>query len=94
MKKLFKISACIVAFLLILFIASCDNHKHTYEGDYTYNATEHWHKANCGHDDISGKEAHAFSDWKVALAPTEILTVLKEEYVQYVVILKKEYYLN
>jgi hypothetical protein len=55
MKKLLKISVCIFALLFGLAVASCDNHKHTYEDKYTYNATEHWHNANCGHDDVSGK---------------------------------------
>ena len=36
-------------------------HTHTFEKGWTYNDTDHWHKADCGHEEIADKAAHEFS---------------------------------
>lgn len=35
-------------------------HTHVYEEKWTTDSTSHWHKATCGHDEISGKTEHEF----------------------------------
>ena len=64
MKKVLCLS---LAMLLVLFaFAACNKeeaHTHTYAADWTYDETNHWHKATCEHtDEKSGLGAHVDSD--------------------------------
>ena len=64
MKKVLCLS---LAMLLVLFaFAACNKeeaHTHTYAADWTYDETNHWHKATCEHtDEKSGLGEHVDSD--------------------------------
>ena len=42
---------------------SADNqHTHTFASDWSYDSTYHWHSSTCGHDVVSGKSLHTFSN--------------------------------
>lgn len=44
--------------------ATDKTHKHTYEQTWTFDETNHYHKATCEHpDEVSNFEAHKFSGW-------------------------------
>ena len=52
-------------------IAKLD-HTHKFSSDWTSNATDHWHAATCGHtEEVSGKTAHTFGEWKTTVEATE-----------------------
>lgn len=36
-------------------------HVHTYDDEWSYDESNHWHQANCGHDDISGFSEHTLT---------------------------------
>ena len=45
---------------------------HAYSEDWTSNATDHWHAATCEHvEEVSGKTAHSFGEWKTTVEATE-----------------------
>lgn len=45
-------------------ISTTKAHSHSFEEEWTYDETHHWHKANCGHDEeIEAKDGHAFTAW-------------------------------
>ena len=50
--------------LIAVSVAACDScaqeHEHTYSSAYEYDDTGHWHKADCGHDVTTAKEAHTY----------------------------------
>ena len=65
----------IFVILTIVFISGCQKnipdlppspepptHKHTFEEAWSYDETYHFHKATCGHDEISNKAEHIFSN--------------------------------
>lgn len=56
-----------------------DTHTHTFEKDWTYDETNHWHAANCGHDGEQGsKAAHTFSETTEGTATcTEGVTIIR-----------------
>lgn len=39
-----------------------DSHSHTYSENWTYDETNHWHAATCGHDVVSGKAEHSYDE--------------------------------
>ncbi len=44
---------------------------HTYSDEWTYNGTDHWHAATCGHTgEMSGKAPHEWDDGKITVEPT------------------------
>ena len=44
---------------------------HTYSDEWTYNGTDHWHAATCGHtDEVSGKAPHEWDGGKITVEPT------------------------
>ena len=48
------------------------DHTHKFSSDWTRNATDHWHAATCEHaEEVSGKTAHTFGDWKTTVEATE-----------------------
>ena len=65
MKRLAKWLMIIMTVCLIaVSVAACDScaqeHVHTYSSAYEYDDTGHWHKADCGHDVTTAKEAHTY----------------------------------
>ena len=75
--------------LVATFLTSCGNqptpkpnpeHVHTFEEGWTSNETDHWHKANCGHDLSSGIESHIDlnSDGKCDKCGRDVPVILKE----------------
>ena len=48
------------------------DHTHKFSSDWTSDATDHWHAATCGHaEEVSGKTAHTFGEWKTTVEATE-----------------------
>lgn len=45
-------------------------HVHTYESNWTNDATHHWHASTCGHED-GEKEEHVFDDGFIEKQPTD-----------------------
>ena len=43
---------------------------HIFSEDWTWDDDYHWHASTCGHDVISGKAEHEWTDWTVTVAPT------------------------
>lgn len=49
-----------------------DGHEHTFEEDWSYNATYHWHVANCEHTtEVRGMAPHNFSNNKCTVCGYE-----------------------
>ena len=76
MRKIRIISLCFCVLLLSLLLTCCTEeviHDHTYEEELSYDENYHFHKANCGHDVTSTKEAHLFDEGKIIkdATPTE-----------------------
>ena len=67
-----KILIKILPFILLLISCSATSsnstekaHEHSFSSAWTKDENYHWHLANCGHDLISDKAQHNFSDWKI-----------------------------
>ena len=68
MKKIYLI---LLAFVLVFILTGCENknqteepvHEHTFEEAWSYDDNYHFHKTTCGHDEVSDKTPHAFTDW-------------------------------
>ena len=53
-------------------------HVHTFSSAWTYNSSQHWHVANCGHiEEKSDLDSHTFDDGVVTVEPTCIKTGTK-----------------
>ena len=46
-------------------------HTHKYAEEWSNDETNHWHASTCGHEEVSDKAEHVFSEWKVTKAATE-----------------------
>ena len=64
-----RVVVSVLCLLLLVFgvfsFSACkgDDHTHTYESAWSYDAENHWHKATCEHTtEISGKASHTFVD--------------------------------
>ena len=73
MKK-HKLFAVLAAMALVF--AGCqtdsDSHEHSFSSDWSSDATNHWHAATCEHtEEMSGKAAHTFGEWKTTVEATE-----------------------
>ncbi len=45
--------------------------EHTYSDEWTYNGTDHWHAATCGHTgEVSDKAPHEWDGGKITVEPT------------------------
>ena len=53
-------------------------HEHAFSDEYTADDEYHWHEATCGHDLISGLEAHDYGSWTTIDEPTETEVGSKE----------------
>ena len=47
------------------------SHSHRYADAWSYDADYHWHASTCGHDTVSGKEAHTWDEGTVTKEATE-----------------------
>ncbi len=65
--------ALVVMVLAIMIIAvSCEEpHVHTFSEEWTSDATYHWHKATCGHDEVSEKAEHVWGEYVIDKDSTE-----------------------
>ncbi len=45
-------------------------HTHKFASEWTWDETNHWHAAICGHEVTEGKTAHTFGDWITTIEPT------------------------
>lgn len=46
-------------------------HEHTFETKWTYNETQHWHKATCEHANLNSEVGdHVFNEWIIDIEPT------------------------
>ncbi|MDE7265097.1 MAG: hypothetical protein K2N52_02345, partial [Clostridia bacterium] len=72
-KLLASIAAVLCVGVSALAFTACDNHKHTYDGDFTSCGAEgHWHAPNCGHDvDGTDFEEHNYGGWVTDTEATE-----------------------
>ncbi len=51
--------------MAVAFVCAC-GHVHTFESNYSSNATHHWYASTCEHtDEVSGKEEHTFDSGTV-----------------------------
>ena len=51
--------------------------NHTYEAEWTYDETDHWHEATCGHDVTSGKAPHSWDEGEITTPATHETDGLK-----------------
>lgn len=62
-KSLFTFTSLVS--ILFMGIVSCggstSKHVHTFSSEWTYDETNHWHAATCGHNVVSEEAAHNFS---------------------------------
>lgn len=67
MRKITSLLLILALVVVCVFsFASCAGHSHTYGGEWTYDANNHWHAATCEHTDAQGDlAAHTYdSDYK------------------------------
>lgn len=81
---------CLLVFALIMIISfvflSCKNeakppqeHEHTFEKEWSFDDTYHYHKASCEHkSEVKDKAEHTFGEWKTVDEATEIKVGKKE----------------
>ena len=71
MQKMCK--NCLVLLILLVLLVSCaeePEHVHSFDTEWTYDSTYHWHDATCGHDAVSDKAEHSWNDGVVTIEPT------------------------
>ena len=65
-KRKVKIALTSLITCVILGMSSCGEnptpHVHTFSADWSYNETDHWHAATCGHDVVSEQAHHTFKE--------------------------------
>lgn len=47
------------------------SHTHTFDPDWSYNDTHHWHEATCTHEEVSAMGEHVWNDGEITAEPTE-----------------------
>ena len=70
----------ILVFFLFMFI-SCEmnvEHVHIFSEEWTWDETNHWHVATCGHEEVSDKAEHSFGNWEIITEATEEAEGLRE----------------
>ena len=74
-----KTICSIVLFILAITLFSCTNneHTHTFSDTLSYDEAYHYYASTCGHDVVSGKEAHTMDSGTVVREATEESTGLK-----------------
>lgn len=57
-----KILVCIALLMIFsLVFVACEEHEHTFDTEWSSNATYHWHAATCVHEDVKADDAaHTF----------------------------------
>lgn len=69
----FAISACANSESSWQSSSSNSTHEHTFNSNaWKYDNSYHWHPSTCGHDVVSNKELHTFSDWTTNKEPSYI----------------------
>ncbi len=58
--------------LITLTGCNLEPHEHSFNTYWTYDETNHWHEANCGHDIVSGTSVHNWDSGQVTEQPTHI----------------------
>ncbi len=62
MKKLSKgLAFTALSAVLALFAGCSAPHTHTFSEDWESDSEYHWHEATCGHEEVSGREAHTWT---------------------------------
>ena len=56
---------------VILLLAGCSKHEHTFEEEWQYDANTHWHQSTCGHDVKGDESSHTFTEWDITTPATE-----------------------
>ena len=60
---------------MIALLAGCqsddESHSHTFADSWSSDATNHWHAADCGHDEKKDEAKHTFDDGKITTPATE-----------------------
>ena len=60
-------------------LAACapteSEHEHTFSDEWSYNDTNHWHEATCGHDLRADEGAHTFETVKDGIATSSVCTI-------------------
>lgn len=66
MKRTFwTIALVLVLSLSLVAVVACKQHEHTFSTEWTSDATDHWHKATCEHEDeVSDKAPHEMVEGK------------------------------
>ena len=73
MRKTFLCFLLIVDMVLIALTGcNLEPHEHSFNTYWTYDETNHWHEASCGHDIVSGTSAHSWDSGQVTEQPTHI----------------------
>ena len=55
-----------------LVLTKTEVHEHTFSAEWSFDETEHWHSATCGHTEEVGEKAeHIFSNWTTTKEATE-----------------------
>ena len=78
-NKYFQFGIILVCFLFTFI--SCEmnvEHVHIFSEEWTYDETNHWHVATCGHEEVSDKAEHSFGEWEIITEATEEEEGLKE----------------
>ncbi|MDD7315511.1 MAG: glycosyl hydrolase family 18 protein [Bacilli bacterium] len=68
---------CLIIFLSLFLITACSDHTHTYDTNWSYDETTHFHKSTCGHDVVSDQENHNFDEGRITKEATETETGIK-----------------
>ncbi len=84
MKKLI-IPSLLAAMLCVTALSSAcrpnrdeePEHIHTYSEQWSKSETQHWHKADCGHDDFTFQLAEHEGEWETVIPATETLSGLE-----------------
>lgn len=68
-----------------------EGHTHTYADEWSYNDTNHWHEATCGHDLRADEGAHTFETVKDGIATSSVCTVCGYASSEYVLEAERTY---
>ena len=63
-----------ILIFVILLLASCEQHEHTFSDSWAYDEKNHWHESTCGHDAVAGTTAHSWDEGIILSAPTHTTT--------------------
>ncbi|MBQ7315122.1 MAG: hypothetical protein IJW83_03860, partial [Clostridia bacterium] len=77
-KILVSLAATLALVVCLFTLASCLPHEHTYASEWSSDAENHWHAADCTHtDEKSDVASHTWDDGTMTKTPTETEAGLK-----------------